>query len=65
MSKTFVNFDADKIFDEILDDIRENSSNIDFPIDCPHCGKEFEAHGGLNKCPHCGEETSINVNVNF
>ncbi len=61
MSKTFVNFDADKIFDEILDDIRENSSDID----CPHCGKEFKAHGGLNKCPHCGEETSINVNVNF
>lgn len=65
MSKSFIEFDTDKIKDDIMDQIKKNSSEISVPIECHGCGKEFEAYKGLNTCPHCGAQTSLDFDFDF
>lgn len=65
MSKSSIEFDTDKIKDEIMSQIKENSSKVPVSIECPECGKELEAHEGLNACPHCGSQISLDFDFDF
>ncbi len=64
-SKVKIDFDPKKVEREILSEVSRNKDKIPIEIDCPECGKQYEAFAGLNTCPHCGAEVNLDVKVDF
>lgn len=64
-SKVKIDFDPKKVKNEILSNVSKNVGKIPIEVDCPECGKKYEAFAGLNTCPHCGTELNLDVDIDF
>lgn len=64
-SNVKIDFDPKKVEQAILSEVSKNKDKIPVEIDCPECGKPYEAFAGLNTCPHCGAELDLDIKVDF
>lgn len=64
-SRVKIDFDPKKVEREILSEVSRNKGKIPIEIDCPQCGRQYEAFAGLNTCPYCGAQTTLDVKVDF
>ena len=67
MGKSNIKFDINtkELKKTILNAAREEAYEMDIDIECPECGKHFDAHAGANVCPFCKATVDLDVQVDF
>lgn len=58
-------FDPDEIMSDIKDQLKESLLSDSYDVECPHCGKMFDAYPGNNICPHCENEVVLDLDINI
>ena len=65
MSKVKIKFNQKALENTLLEAARQKASEMNFDIECPHCGVQVTVPAGISVCPACGNQIDLNVNINF
>lgn len=58
-----IKLNTDDIASTIKSQTKEILQKKHYDVECPHCGKSFQATSGANTCPHCNGNVTLNLNI--